>query len=136
MRQRAQEHRVPRDAGNPAPRVSPTPSAVENRPPRVIEKAPKIDSGAVRERVVREREIPQRHDNPAPVIRQQQQPVERAPKVERAPVQQAPRQVERQVPVERAPPRQVERQVPVERAPQAERPSGAERQSSRRKGKD
>ena len=123
MRQRAQEHRVPRDAGNPAPRVSPTPAAVENRLPRVIEKAPKIDSGAVRERVVREREIPQRHDNPAPVIRQQpQQPVERAPKMERAPVQQAPRQVERH--------------APAERAPQAERPSGAERQSSRRKGKD
>ncbi len=123
-RQRAPEHRVPRDAGNPAQPVSPTPAAVENRPPRVIEKAPKIDSGAVREPVVREREIPQRHDNPAPVVRQQQQqqPIERTPKMERAPVQQAPRHIERQ--------------VPAERAPQAERPSGEERQSSRRKGKD
>ena len=122
LRSRVQEPRAPRDAGNPTPRVAPAPDAFENRQSRVMEKAPKIDAGVVQERVVREREMPQRHNNPAPVVRQQQQPVERSPKMERAPVEQAPRHIERQ--------------APVERAPKAERPSGTERQSSRKRGKD
>ena len=132
-------HQVPRalrDAGNAASRVAPTPAAVENRLPRAIDSAPKLDAKPVKEHVVRERTIAPRHDNPAPVFRQQQQPIEHAPKMEKAPVQHAPRQIERQAPVERAPARQVERQAPVERAPKAERPSGGNRQPSHKKGKD
>jgi WXXGXW repeat (2 copies) len=133
MKQRSQEQRVTRDAENQAKRSAPTPQMIENLPLSVIEKAPKVDAGAVREQNVRERNIPQRNDNPAPVFRQQQ-PVERAPKMEKAPVQQAPRQVERPAPVERA--SKVERPAPVQRAPKAERSSGGSQQPSRKKGKD
>ena len=128
MRQSAREQRATRDAQNAAQRVAPTPREVENRPPRVIERAPVNDIGAAREQAGRERSNSNRNDNPAPAARQQ--PVERPARTERAPVEQAPRKIERQVPVERTPPREVERRAPVERAPRTER------ESPRRRGKD
>ena len=138
-----QVNRALRDVGKAGSRVAPTPAAVENRLPRTIDSGPKLDAKPLKEQkehVVRERTNAPRHDNPAPVIRQeqkqQQQPIERAPKMEKAPVQRAPRQVERQAPVERAPAQKVERQAPAERAPRAERPAGGNRQPSNLKGKD
>lgn len=144
-----QVNRALRDVEKAASRVAPTPAAVENRLPRAIESSPKLDAKPMKEHkehVVRERTIVPRNDNPAPVIRQEQkqkqqeqeqkQSIERAPKMEKAPVQHVPRQVERQAPVERAPVQKVERQAPAERAPRAERPAGGNRQPSNRKGKD
>ncbi len=131
LRQQTEARRVARDAGNTVPRVAPTPREIENRQPRVIERAPQVELNAGKEHVIRERNIPPRIDNPAPVIRQPQLPMERAPKFEKPPIEHAPRHIERQVPVERAPPREVERRAPVERAPQSPR-----HEPPRRKGKD
>ncbi len=146
LRQKVQEQRATFEARNPAQRAAPTPGEVENRPPRVIERAPQNDLGTGKEGAVRERPPMNRNDNPAPVVRQppveqaprnfeRQPPVERPARTERAPVEQAPRQIERQVPVERAPPREIERRAPVERAPVERAPRG-EREAPRRRGRD
>ncbi len=142
LRQKVQEQRATFDARNAAQRAAPTLGEVENRQPRVIERAPQNDIGALKEQAVRERPISNRHDNPAPVLKQQ--PVERPTRTERAPVEQAPRHIERQVPVDRTPPREVERRAPVERAPAreverhapVERAPRSEREAPRRRGKD
>ena len=146
LRQKVQEQRATFDARNAAQRAAPTPGEVENRQPRVIDRAPLNDIGTGKEGAVRERPLMNRNDNPAPVVRQppveqaprnfeRQAPVERPARTERAPVEQAPRQIERQVPVERAPAREIERRAPVERAPVERAPRG-EREAPRRRGKD
>ncbi len=146
LRQKVQEQRATFDARNAARRAAPTPGEVESRPPRVIDRAPQNDIGGAKVGAVRERPLMNRNDNPAPVVRQppveqvprnieRQAPVERPARTERAPVQQAPRQIERQVPVERAPAREIERRAPVERAPVERAPRG-EREAPRRRGRD
>ncbi len=127
VRQRIDERRVTREADQQSRRAAPTPDAVPDRQPRVFDRTPQNDLGAVQERVVRERQILNRNDNPDPIFRQNQ--AEQAP-----PIDRASRSIERQVPMERQQP--VERHQPVERAPRQERHAPAEQQAPRRKGRD
>lgn len=163
LRQKGEERRMTRDAGQPAAGARPAqvlkPDAAAGRAPRIIEGGPLrnplgdspvrgqrdrvIDDAAAKPRGEERRQgVQEQPVRERPITNRQDnpapvakpQPVERPTRTERAPVEQAPRRIERQAPVQRTPPQQVERRAPVERAP-AERAPRAPREAPGRRGK-